>query len=118
MMDDGLSGYYRWHVFIRALVLDNGKGNKLNEAWLPIDRHVGLASAIHYKQQPRQSHDGKNPNNPEIDPTSLERLRNFWVPMNFEQLDDAFDEYIDYVDIGNHTKTTSMIKKSTHQVPH
>lgn len=99
MMDDDLQGYCRWHAFIRALVLIEEKDRKMDETWLQIDRHVGLASAIHNKQKPRQTDDGTNPNNPKIDRGVLVQLRNYWLPMNFERLDNAFDQYIGSLDI-------------------
>jgi hypothetical protein len=97
MMDDDLFGYYRWHTFIRSLVLlSKEMDEKVYIRWLYIDRHVGVASAIHYHQKPLQSDsNGNNPNNPEIDHDILSDIRSLWLQLNFEQLDDAFDQYVD-----------------------
>jgi hypothetical protein len=58
-----------------------------------VDRHIGLACAIDSKQHPRQStNDDNNPNNPEINPEMLVKLRSFWLPLNFEELDTEFDK--------------------------
>jgi hypothetical protein len=102
MMDDDLFGYYRWHVFIRALVLllSEEMEEKISSRWLYLDRHVGIASAIHYQQKPRQSgSSGNNPNNPKIDHNILSDIRSVWLQLNFEQLDVAFDQYVDFKDI-------------------
>jgi hypothetical protein len=88
-MDGGQFGFYSWHSFIRiAVLLDHEP-----ERWLNVDRHIGLACAIDSKQQPRQStNDGINPNNSEISPEMLDKLRSFWLPLNFEELDTEFDK--------------------------
>jgi len=89
MMDEGQFGFYRWHTFVRTAVLLDYKPGR----WLDVDRHIGLACAIHSKQQPRQSvNDGKNPNNPKIHPIILDKLRSFWLPLYFEGLDRESDK--------------------------
>jgi hypothetical protein len=89
MMDEGQFGFYRWHTFVRTAVLLDYKPGR----WLNVDRHIGLACAIDSKQQPRQSmNDGKNPDNPKIHPIILDKLRSFWLPLYFEELDREFDK--------------------------
>lgn len=89
MMDEGQFGFYSWHTFVRTAVLLNHEP----ERWLNVDRHIGLACAIDIIQQPTQStNDGNNPNNSEIHPEMLDKLRSFWLPLNFEELDIEFDK--------------------------
>jgi len=88
-MDEGRFGFYRWHIFIRTAALLNQEP----ERWLHVDRHIGLACAIDSIQQPRQSsNDGNNPNNSEISPEMLDKLRSFWLQLSFEELDAEFDK--------------------------
>jgi hypothetical protein len=117
MMEEGIRGYYRWHVFIRALVITNENISLENDIWLHVDRHVGLASAIHYQQQPHQSgSDGTNPNNPQIDSNALTQFRNFWLGLNFEQLDTAFDQYNDLLNLKKPATVFSDAVESTHEL--
>jgi hypothetical protein len=89
MMDEGQFGFYRWHTFVRTAVLLDYKPAK----WLDVDRHIGLACAIHSIQQPRQSvNDGENPDNPKIQSIILDKLRSFWLPLYFEEIDREFDK--------------------------
>jgi hypothetical protein len=89
MMDEGQFGFYSWHTFVRTAALLNHESERL----LNVDRHNGLACAIDSKQHPRQStNNGNNPNNPEIDPEMLDKLRSFWLHLNFEELDAEFDK--------------------------
>jgi len=89
MMDEGQFGFYSWHTFIRTAALLNNE----SERWLNVDKHIGLACAIDSKRQPRQStKDGNNPNNSEISLEMLDKLRSFWLPLNFEELDTEFDK--------------------------
>ena len=72
MMDEGQFGFYRWHTFIRTAVLLNQDPQTCHH----VDRHFGLACAIDSVQRPRQStNDGNNPNNSEITPEMLDKLR-------------------------------------------
>ena len=89
MMDEGQFGFYRWHTFIRTAVLLNNEPERL----LDVDRHIGLACAIDSIQHPRQStNDGNNPNNSEIPPEILDKLRSNWLHLIFEELDSEFDK--------------------------
>jgi hypothetical protein len=89
MMDEGQFGFYSWHTFIRTAALLNNE----SERWLNVDRHIGLACAIDSEQRPRQStNDGNNPNNSEIFHEILDKLRSFWLQLNFEELDTEFDK--------------------------
>jgi hypothetical protein len=89
MMDEGQFGFYRWHTLIRTALLLNQE----SEMWLHVDRHIGLACSIDSVQRPRQStNDGNNPNNSEISPEKLDKLRSFWLQLNFEELDAEFDK--------------------------
>jgi hypothetical protein len=88
-MDQGQFGFYRWHTFIRTAVLLNHDQDR----WLNVDRHIGIAGAIDAVQRPRQStSDGNNPNNSEISPEMLDKLRSFWLQLSFEELDAEFDK--------------------------
>jgi len=89
MMDEGQFGFYRWHTLIRTALLLN----QVSEMWLHVERHIGLACSIDSVQRPRQStNDGNNPNNSEISPEKLDKLRSFWLQLNFEELDAEFDK--------------------------
>jgi hypothetical protein len=89
MMDEGQFGFYRWHTFIRTAVLLNQDPQRC----LHVDRHIGLACAIDSVQRPRQStNDGNNPNNSEITPETLDKLRSSWLQLSFEELDAEFDK--------------------------
>jgi hypothetical protein len=89
MMDAGQFGFYRWHTFIGTAVLLNQNPQR----WLHVDRHIGLAGAIDSIQHPKQSSDdGSNPNNSEISPEMLDKLRSFWLQLSFEELDTEFDK--------------------------
>jgi hypothetical protein len=89
MMDEGQFGFYSWHNFVRTAVLLDHEP----ERWLSVDRHIGLACAVDSEQRPRQStSNGINPNNPEISSETLDKLRSFWLPLDFEGLDVEFDK--------------------------
>jgi hypothetical protein len=93
MMDENHSGYRFWHIFIRtAVLLTIDVDTNILDRWLSIDRHIGLASEIHFKQHPSQSDaNGQNPMNHEIDPDLLMQLQDKWLKCTFSQLDDLFD---------------------------
>lgn len=58
--------------------------------WLHVDIQISLACTIDSVQRPRQStNDGNHPNNSEISPEILDKLRSFWLQLNFEELDSA-----------------------------
>jgi hypothetical protein len=89
-----LIGYYRWHVFIRAMsFIDQTDTDKL----LELDQNVSLAWAIEDEMNPVHDDDntepnpGINPRNPEMDPARLRKLESFWLAKNFDGLDNAFD---------------------------
>lgn len=87
MMDEGVYGYLSWHSFIRSisLILRNN-----SERWLQLDRFIGLAAAIHSKQKPKQStRDGDKPDpmNNRMDLVSLQNLRDIFLKLNFEEID-------------------------------
>jgi hypothetical protein len=86
MMDDIHFGYPRWHVFCRSAVFIGQD----YDTWLKIDRHVGLAYALHTKLAPQPSQDGNDPQNPER-PDIVEELRPVFTTASFEQLDEHFD---------------------------
>lgn len=89
MMDEGQFGFYRWHILIRTAMLLNHE----SEMWIHVDRHIGLACSIDSVQRPRQStNNGNNPNNSKISAEMLDKLRSFWLQLNFEELDREFDK--------------------------
>jgi hypothetical protein len=97
MMDENHRGYRSWYVFNRTEVLLSASSQtKTLDQWLEVACHIGLASAIHFEQHPIQSDPttGRNPNNPEIDPNILNRLRNMWLTRTFDELDKSFDSNI------------------------
>jgi hypothetical protein len=79
-----LIGYFRWHTFIQSAVL---LGENF-ERWLQIDRYVGLAWAI----QSIAPINEQDPKNQGLDPDTLNELREEWLSMQSQQLDDAFEE--------------------------
>ena len=93
-MDGPPYGYILWHSFIRAVsFLDLNTSSRASKRWLEIDRHLGLAAAIDFTQNPKQSdRTGNNPNNPQINSNILEQLRARWLSRNYEQLDEGFDK--------------------------
>ena len=90
MMDEGIYGYFSWHSFIRSISLilsDN------SERWLQIDRFLILAASIHSKQKPKQStRDGDKPDpmNNRMDLVNLQNLRDIYLKLNFEEIDNKF----------------------------
>jgi len=88
MMDSKVAGYVVWHAFIRSILLLELDVNK--DAWLRMDRHVGLAAAILAElikkgKDPQQSDD---PNlNKSIDDTLLNELRKVWLVFSSQDID-------------------------------
>ena len=87
-MDQGGPGrpptaYHAWHAFIRAIVLLGAD----EQRWLAMDRHLALAWAIQTEARPADD----NPANPPLAPDRLQALRDAWLVLDFDQLDDAFD---------------------------
>jgi len=76
-------GYHRWHPIIRASVIAGADEN----LWLSINRFVGLAWAIQSKMKPVED----APNNPAIPQDQLQKLRDNWLSMTTEDLDQAFE---------------------------
>jgi hypothetical protein len=79
-----LIGYFRWHTFIQSTIL---LGENI-QRWLQLDRYVGLAWAIQ-SITPIQEQD---PNNPGLDPNTLNQLREKWLSLPSEQMDNKFEE--------------------------
>jgi hypothetical protein len=90
LMDENIYGYFSWHSFVRSisiLLYDN------TERWLQLDRFIALSAAIYSKQKPKQSTaDGNKPDpmNKRIDLVSLQNLRNIYLKLNFEEIDNKF----------------------------
>jgi hypothetical protein len=89
-----LIGYYRWHIFLRALSLISQNANpRLPE----LDQYVGLSWAVASEMQPVHDPDdteprpGEDPRNPRMDPIRLQELESFWLAQDFEGMDNAFD---------------------------
>lgn len=81
--DDSTAGYHNWHAFIRAAVLVGADEAR----WLGVDRMVGLAWAIQTVARPVQD----APDNPPLAENRLQALREVWLGLDADQLDDAFD---------------------------
>ena len=79
--------YHAWHAWIRAAVFAGADPS----VWLPINRLVGLAWGIQTESRPRV--DTRNP--APLDEDRLASLRDFWLTMEFENLDAAFDQTFD-----------------------
>jgi hypothetical protein len=78
-------GFHRWHAIIRAkLVLGIDA-----ERWWEIDRCVGLGWAIQSEAQPVQ---GSEPN-PGLPAERVAELREAWMALTSEEVDDAFDSF-------------------------
>ena len=87
-MDQGAPGrppqaYHAWHAYIRAFVLLGED----EQRWLRMDRNLGLAWAIQTEARPEDD----NPANPPLAPERLAALRHAWLALDFDGLDNAFD---------------------------
>ena len=80
---DPPTGYHNWHAFIRAAVLVGGDPQR----WLEIDRQVGLAWGIQSVAKPVED----ATDNPPLQATTLQRLRDAWLALDADELDAAFD---------------------------
>lgn len=78
-----LVGYFRWHVFIQALLLLS----EFDKLWYQIDQYVGLAWAIQLIAPIKE----QDPNNPGLKDEKLAELRTRWLSMSSQQLDDEFE---------------------------
>jgi hypothetical protein len=82
-------GYHRWYGFVRVFTLLNGYNDG---RWLEIARNISLAWAIQSKLRPTgSSSDGLNPNNPPLDSTELQNLKDQCGLATFTDLDTLFD---------------------------
>ncbi len=80
---DPPTGYHNWHAFTRAAVLVGADADR----WLQIDRCVGLAWGIQSVAKPVED----ATNNPPLDATKLQKLRDAWLALDVHGLDTAFD---------------------------
>lgn len=80
---DPPTGYHNWHAFIRAAVLVGADEDR----WLNMDRNVGLAWAIQSAARPAD--DAQD--NPPLADAHLQTLRDVWLTLDADGLDDAFD---------------------------
>lgn len=76
-------GYHVWHAIIRAVVMFGAD----EQRWLRMDRNLALAWAIQNEARPADD----EPRNPPLPAERLEALRDAWLGLDFDQLDDAFD---------------------------
>ena len=81
--DEPPQAYHAWHGFIRAVVLLGADEDR----WLGLDRKLGLAWAIQNEAHPVED----DPDNQPLPPARLAALRDAWLGLDFDQLDDAFD---------------------------
>jgi hypothetical protein len=78
-------GYHRWHAIIRAAVFAGADEARC----LQLDRLVGLAWACQSEAKPTED----DPNNPALPPEVLLPLRERWLQMDWDQLDQQFDSF-------------------------
>lgn len=81
---DPPTGYHNWHAFIRAAVLVGADEDR----WLGLDGHVGLAWAVQTVARPVED----ATDNPPLEEARLQGLRDAWLGLSADQLDDAFDQ--------------------------
>ncbi len=102
MMDSAVVGYVAWHAFVRAVLILDLTDDK--ERWVRIDRNISLAAAIlateiKSHQKPEQSDDPQF--NKALDPGQLKQLREFWLILTPEEIDDRIVQLQESV-ISNH----------------
>jgi hypothetical protein len=75
MMDGSTLFYYLWHLVISQYMHNIASPD--DPVLLQLNRYIGLAAEIDFKQEPKQSVDpiGVNPKNPKIDDNILSSLR-------------------------------------------
>lgn len=81
--DQPPGGYHVWHAYIRAFVLLGAD----EQRWLGLDRKVALAWAIQNEARPAND----RPDNPPLPPERLAALRQAWLGLDVDKLNDAFD---------------------------
>jgi hypothetical protein len=77
-------GYHRWHAFVRACAFVG----ESSESCLQWDRMISLGWAIQSHLKPKQDF-----RNPKISSAKLHEFQNFWLNLNFEELDNAFERF-------------------------
>jgi hypothetical protein len=83
--DDPAVGFHRWHAIACAQILLGIDADR----WTEIDRWIGLGWAIQSEAQPVQ---GSEPN-PGLPAERVEELREAWMALTPEEVDDAFDSF-------------------------